>query len=158
MCFKTSTWAKLYTWRMANGLERCRLCGSYDKLTFEHLLPKAKGGTGGIHNISITCYPCNSSRPLEYLNGVQPVSSDVPGTVQVPAALMSVGDLTVYGVVTSIAPHPSRFKPNRMMFTFDEKTAIIPKYRPRDGEFAKSNNICLLTGIEYQSLRYRSAR
>lgn len=158
MSFKNTTWAKLYTWRMANGLERCRLCGSYDNLTFEHLLPKAKGGTGSIHNISITCYPCNSSRPLEYLNGVQPVSSDAPGTVQVPAALMSVGDLTIYGVVTSIVPHASKFCKDKLVFTFDEKTAIVPKVNTRDTGFGKCDNIRLLTGIEYQSLRDGSAR
>lgn len=148
---KHRLWVFLYRWRMDNGLERCRLCGTYDDLTFEHLMPKALGGSNDITNISITCYRCNNGRPLEFLKGVQHLATDAPGTKYIPSAFITVGDLTSYGVVADIRPYGSKFAPTKRTFIFDKSTAIRIKTRP--AHYVPSDPITLLVGDEYATLR-----
>lgn len=48
---------KLVVWSRDGGA--CVLCGSKDKLHFDHIIPFAKGGSDIAENIQILCEPCN---------------------------------------------------------------------------------------------------
>ena len=37
----------------------CAHCGSKDKLTIDHILPRSKGGDDRRYNLQILCQPCN---------------------------------------------------------------------------------------------------
>lgn len=37
----------------------CQFCGSPDDLTFDHLIPRSRGGTTTWHNVIAACSPCN---------------------------------------------------------------------------------------------------
>jgi len=53
-----------YEWKQLvkhqNG--RCLACGKKKKLTADHVIPVASGGTSNISNIQGLCQPCNSSK------------------------------------------------------------------------------------------------
>lgn len=61
-------------WRLfSNQNGRCFLCGkrmSLDKFTIDHLVPKSRGGTNGLHNLVGAHKRCNgmkgSSTPEEF--------------------------------------------------------------------------------------------
>jgi len=40
----------------------CRICGSTHKLSLDHLIPVAKGGTGSDDNAILLCQSCNSQK------------------------------------------------------------------------------------------------
>ena len=42
----------------------CVYCGSGDDLTFDHLIPRSRGGTTCWNNIVTACSPCNLKRPI----------------------------------------------------------------------------------------------
>ena len=41
---------------------RCLCCGKRKKLTADHVIPVAKGGTSNIDNIQPLCGPCNAHK------------------------------------------------------------------------------------------------
>lgn len=44
---------------------RCYWCGmllAYEDSTIDHVIPKALNGTAHMHNIVISCYPCNQTK------------------------------------------------------------------------------------------------
>ncbi|MFI5419211.1 MAG: HNH endonuclease [Candidatus Lutacidiplasmatales archaeon] len=43
-------------------MEACGICGSYQKLTTDHIIPRSKGGTDDPTNLRILCLSCNSIR------------------------------------------------------------------------------------------------
>lgn len=43
----------------------CKQILFYDKMTVEHVRPKALGGTDAISNLLPSCAPCNNQRPCE---------------------------------------------------------------------------------------------
>lgn len=51
---------------------RCELCGSTDKPTVDHIIPRSKGGTNDAWNLRILCQRCNYGRgnrsDAEYIN------------------------------------------------------------------------------------------
>ena len=51
-------------WRMLLEIcgQRCLACGTFDKLTRDHIVPLSNGGHDGIMNIQPLCWSCNSSK------------------------------------------------------------------------------------------------
>lgn len=50
------------------GIVRCFVCGepvSYSEATLEHIIPKSKGGTDDMGNLSISHARCNNARGAE---------------------------------------------------------------------------------------------
>lgn len=53
-------WARVYRWRMTNGLEDCRNIGCTQLASeFAHLVPHADGGRPTLANFTLLCSPCN---------------------------------------------------------------------------------------------------
>ena len=44
----------------------CQYCGSRDDLTFDHLVPRSKGGTTTWENVVTACSPCNLKKGDKY--------------------------------------------------------------------------------------------
>ncbi len=59
------TWRRRYRARIEAGLERCRWCDSDERLTFDHIVPIARGGGNGMDNATILCQPCNLRKSAE---------------------------------------------------------------------------------------------
>ena len=41
---------------------RCQYCGSRDRLTLDHVLPRSRGGTDSWENLVAACVPCNNRK------------------------------------------------------------------------------------------------
>ncbi len=41
---------------------RCQYCGSRDRLTIDHILPKSRGGPDAWENLVAACVPCNNRK------------------------------------------------------------------------------------------------
>ncbi len=41
---------------------RCQYCGSHDRLTLDHVLPKSRGGKDTWENLVAACVPCNNRK------------------------------------------------------------------------------------------------
>ena len=41
---------------------RCQYCGSRDKLTIDHVLPRSRGGRDSWENLVAACVPCNNRK------------------------------------------------------------------------------------------------
>jgi len=94
-------WKKFYRWLMDNGYESCQLCNSKDNLTFDHIIPWARGGKTEISNMAILCASCNEtkgSRIIELNSCVWPH----PVIKIKPVSDIRIGDQTMYGTVTDI--------------------------------------------------------
>jgi len=48
---------RLFVWNRDNG--RCRSCGSAQELQFDHIIPRAKGGSSNSENVELLCGDCN---------------------------------------------------------------------------------------------------
>lgn len=49
----------------------CKICGnkmSADKLTLDHIIPLAKGGTWEMSNLQLACYQCNQEKSDNYVD------------------------------------------------------------------------------------------
>ena len=51
---------KMYIWKRDNG--RCAVCGSQEKLEFDHIIPLSKGGSNTARNLQLLCEKCNRSK------------------------------------------------------------------------------------------------
>lgn len=48
---------RLFVWARDGG--RCRNCGSTTNLQFDHIIPRAWGGSGTAQNVELLCRDCN---------------------------------------------------------------------------------------------------
>ena len=46
----------------ANNGAICDRCGATNKLTIDHIIPLARGGTNDLENLQVLCQSCNSSK------------------------------------------------------------------------------------------------
>lgn len=44
------------------GQTRCLKCGSQNKLTVDHIIPKSQGGSNHLENMQILCATCNREK------------------------------------------------------------------------------------------------
>ena len=51
---------KQYVWRRDEG--KCVLCGSRDRLEYDHIIPYSMGGSDTARNIQLLCERCNRSK------------------------------------------------------------------------------------------------
>jgi hypothetical protein len=51
------TLVKMYVWQRDGG--KCVLCGSNEKLEYDHIIPIAKGGSNTERNVQLLCESCN---------------------------------------------------------------------------------------------------
>lgn len=88
-------------WLMANGFEYCQMCDIQSDLTFDHIIPKVRGGSNGLDNLCILCKDCNVSKGSRIIRGLIPLSYHT-----LPIDESSVYDLregmnTFFGIVES---------------------------------------------------------
>lgn len=41
---------------------KCAHCGTADDLTFDHIVPRSRGGRNVFHNFQLLCSPCNQAK------------------------------------------------------------------------------------------------
>lgn len=67
-----SEWLRLCGEVYRRDGEVCRYCGATERLSIDHIHPRARGGTNDLNNLCVACIPCNSSkcdRPLSEWRG-----------------------------------------------------------------------------------------
>jgi 5-methylcytosine-specific restriction endonuclease McrA len=48
---------------LAKAGHTCQHCGATDvRLTFDHIVPRSKGGSMAQHNLQVLCEPCNQAK------------------------------------------------------------------------------------------------
>ncbi|MBO6576846.1 MAG: HNH endonuclease [Rhodothermales bacterium] len=47
---------------MRRDRNRCQYCGSRDKLTIDHVMPRSRGGRDTWENLATACVPCNNRK------------------------------------------------------------------------------------------------
>ena len=68
----------IYKWYMRNGFACCQLCGSREDLTFDHIIPKIRGGGNGLNNLCFMCKTCNVKKGSRIIHGLIPLSIESP--------------------------------------------------------------------------------
>jgi 5-methylcytosine-specific restriction endonuclease McrA len=51
---------RLFVWQRDAG--RCRHCGAKEDLQFDHVIPRALGGSNSAENVELLCGSCNSRK------------------------------------------------------------------------------------------------
>lgn len=97
---KACGWSRVYKWLMIHGFEFCRLCGTTEDLTFEHIVPKAFGGTNTQDNITILCASCNNGKGHN-MYSFEPLPWPPRQFEEKSGADIVVGDVITYGKVLS---------------------------------------------------------
>lgn len=94
----TKRWARIYRWLMLKGYEHCRVCGSKENLTFDHIVPRAFGGSNEITNITILCDTCNNTKGHSYWH-LEALTWPPPLFTIKQGADVRVDDVLFYGKV-----------------------------------------------------------
>lgn len=55
-------WYRVYRHRMHHGLERCRECGTSERLTFDHIVPWSVRRSWRFDAVTILCLSCNREK------------------------------------------------------------------------------------------------
>lgn len=89
----------VYRWLMNNGFEHCQLCGTSEDLTFDHIIPKIRGGDNSWDNLCIMCGPCNVAKGSRIIKGLIPLSIEAPRLHTVQVYDLQPGMHTFFGIV-----------------------------------------------------------
>lgn len=57
----TTAWRRLRQ-TVINRDQCCQMCGSEDRLTVDHIVPRVLGGDDSLSNLQVLCSTCNSSK------------------------------------------------------------------------------------------------
>ena len=57
----TTAWRRLRQ-TVINRDQCCQMCGSEDRLTVDHIVPRVLGGDDSLSNLQVLCGSCNSSK------------------------------------------------------------------------------------------------
>lgn len=97
---------------MARDGYRCMECQSTQRLTLDHIVPYAKGGTNDLDNLRVLCRSCNGRKGAKLLQPLatplQPLATAATSPVAVTVAVTDTG--TVAGTVeaaTGLQPRPA---------------------------------------------------
>lgn len=86
-------------WSMRNGFEECQICGTNEDLTFDHIIPKIRGGDNTIANLCILCATCNAAKGSRIVPNLKPLTELEPNVLKVMAYDLEPGTRTLHGVV-----------------------------------------------------------
>lgn len=89
----------VYKWLMQNGFEQCQLCGATENLTFDHIIPKIRGGGNSWDNLCIMCGPCNVAKGSRIIKGLIPLSVEPPQYNSSQVYDLQPGMKTFFGTV-----------------------------------------------------------
>lgn len=89
----------VYRWLMSNGFQQCQLCATRDDLTFDHIIPKIRGGGNSWDNLCIMCGPCNVAKGSRIIKGLIPLSMEAPMLDTVQVYDLQPGMKTFFGTV-----------------------------------------------------------
>lgn len=89
----------VYRWLMNNGFEHCQICWTSEDLTFDHIIPKIRGGSNSWDNLCIMCGPCNVAKGSKIIQGLVPLSSQAPKLTTVQIYDLQPGMRTFFGVI-----------------------------------------------------------
>jgi len=89
----------VYKWLMKNGFVHCQLCGTADDLTFDHIIPKIRGGGNSFDNLCIMCGPCNVAKGSRIIKGLIPLNVEAPDLTTMQVYDLQPGMHTFFGIV-----------------------------------------------------------
>jgi hypothetical protein len=64
---RVSVDTRLFVWQRDGG--QCRNCGSRSDLHFDHVIPRAWGGSGTAENVQVLCRNCNLRKGASLVDG-----------------------------------------------------------------------------------------
>lgn len=59
---RASLWARLRAAVFIRDGRACKICGSVDRPSVDHIEPIARGGPSNLGNLQVLCVPCNSRK------------------------------------------------------------------------------------------------
>jgi 5-methylcytosine-specific restriction endonuclease McrA len=60
---RQASWSKVnYAAAYERDGNRCRYCGSIERLSIDHVRPRVQGGSDDLENLAVACRPCNSRK------------------------------------------------------------------------------------------------
>lgn len=89
----------VYRWMMVNGFAQCQMCGTTDDLTFDHIIPKIRGGGNSWDNLCIMCGPCNVAKGSRLISGLIPLGIESPHLSTVQIYDLEPGMRTFFGTI-----------------------------------------------------------
>lgn len=60
--YMSRTQGKLRSWWKLESKNGCRKCGSKERLTIDHVIPRIRGGTDDLWNLQCLCFSCNARK------------------------------------------------------------------------------------------------
>lgn len=91
----------VYKWLMQNGSAQCQICSTRDDLTFDHIIPKIRGGSNDLGNLCILCANCNVAKGSRLMNLI-PLTVDAPHFDLIQIYDLEPGVFTIYGRVEAV--------------------------------------------------------
>lgn len=89
----------VYKWLMKNGFEQCQICGTREDLTFDHIIPKIRGGGNSWDNLCIMCGSCNVAKGSRIVPGLIPLSVESSRIDTIQIYDLEAGMHTFFGTV-----------------------------------------------------------
>lgn len=96
---------------MQEGMEECIYCGEPENLTFDHLIPRNKGGADIISNQVPACQSCNSSKgDRDVIEWYQERDTSIPRLVWGKYLKLKYDEYEQAGMLDEELPDPERAK------------------------------------------------